>query len=78
MIEVRHELMQELKANSVGRSQLKARQSQQAKAKVANSFAGPSRLPNIRFVGEDAINSFMSFYFQLKVVLGGALHFTTY
>jgi len=52
IIEVRHELMQELKANSVGGSQLKARQSQQVKAKVAKSFAGPSRLPDIRFVDE--------------------------
>ncbi|KAG2615724.1 hypothetical protein PVAP13_3NG040600 [Panicum virgatum] len=51
-IEVRHELMQELKASSVGMSQLKAWQSQQVKAKVANSFAGPSRLPDIRFVDE--------------------------
>ncbi|WVZ97007.1 hypothetical protein U9M48_042574 [Paspalum notatum var. saurae] len=53
MIEVRHELMQELKANSVSRSQLhKTRQSQQVKAKVARSFAGPSRLPDFRFVDE--------------------------
>ena len=70
--------MQELKASSVGMSQLKAWQSQQVKAKVANSFAGPSRLPDIRFVGEDAVNSFMSFHFQLKVVVVGALHFMTY
>lgn len=54
MIEVRHELMQELKANHVGISELhKPRQSQQVKAKVVNSFAGPSsRLPNICFVDE--------------------------
>ncbi|KAF8725545.1 hypothetical protein HU200_020078 [Digitaria exilis] len=52
MIEVRHELMQELKVNSVGRSQPKAKQSQQVKPKVTNSFAGPSRLPGIRFVDE--------------------------
>ncbi|CAL4910851.1 unnamed protein product [Urochloa decumbens] len=49
MIEVRHELMQELKVN---RPQVKARQSQHAKAKVVNSFVGPSRLPDIRFVDE--------------------------
>lgn len=64
MIEVRHELMQELKANSVGRSQSKAKQSQQVKPKVANSFAGPSRLADIRFVGEDAINYFYLFIFS--------------
>lgn len=54
MIEVRHELMQELKTNSSGgRSQPhKSRQSHQVKAKVANSFAGPSRLADICFVDE--------------------------
>jgi hypothetical protein len=68
MIEVRHELMWELKANIVGRSQLKARQSQQVKAKVVNSFASPSRLSDIHFVGENAINSFLSLHFQLVIV----------
>uniref|UniRef100_A0A0A9DRM0 Uncharacterized protein n=1 Tax=Arundo donax TaxID=35708 RepID=A0A0A9DRM0_ARUDO len=54
MIEVRHELIQELKANRIGTSQPnKPRQSQRVEAKVANSFAGPSnRLPDICIVDE--------------------------
>lgn len=51
MIEVRHELMQELQANRGGISQVhKSRQHPQAK--VVNSLAGPSRIPGIFFVDE--------------------------
>ncbi|TVU16969.1 hypothetical protein EJB05_32973 [Eragrostis curvula] len=52
-IEVKHELMQELKSSSAGSSQLhKPRKSQLGKAKVANSLAGPSGLFDISIVDE--------------------------
>uniref|UniRef100_A0A0E0HB32 Disease resistance R13L4/SHOC-2-like LRR domain-containing protein n=1 Tax=Oryza nivara TaxID=4536 RepID=A0A0E0HB32_ORYNI len=54
VIEVRHELIQELQANYGGTSHLhkSSRQPQQVKAKVAKSLAGPSRLADICFVDE--------------------------
>lgn len=54
VIEVRHELIQELQANYGGTSHLhkSSRQPQQVKAKVAKSLAGPSRLADICFVGK--------------------------
>ncbi|BAS92802.1 uncharacterized LOC4338099 [Oryza sativa Japonica Group] len=54
VIEVRHELIQELQANYGGTSHLhkSSRQPQQVKAKVAKSSAGPSRLAEICFVDE--------------------------
>ncbi|KAL5202041.1 hypothetical protein ABZP36_012993 [Zizania latifolia] len=53
MIEVRHELLQELQANCGGTSQLhKSKQPQQVKAKIAKGLAGPRRLADICFVDE--------------------------
>ena len=69
-IELRHELMQEVQANFVGGSQLRKprrRRSPHVKAEVGNSFAGPSRLHDICFVGEDARYSVVSLHFLLEI-----------
>jgi hypothetical protein len=58
MIEVRHELMQELQKNRGGTSQAhKSRQHLQTKAKAVNISADASRLSGISFVGKGAITS---------------------
>lgn len=78
-IELRHELMQEVQANFVGGSQLhkpRHRRSPHVKAEVGNSFAGPSRLHDICFVGEDARYSVVPPHFLPETVLARALHFT--
>lgn len=79
IIELRHELMQEVQASFVGGSQLhkpKCRRSPHVKAKVGNSFTGPSMLQDICVVGEDTRYSLVSLHFQLhNTVLVIALHF---
>jgi hypothetical protein len=68
-IELRHELMEEVQANFVGGSQFRKprrRQSPHVKSEVGNSFAGPSRLRDICFVGEDARYSVVPLHFLLE------------